>query len=654
MRNLVVLLGALGLAMGCGDDGGSSPDMAAMCSGTSCDDGVFCNGVEACSPSSPMANPAGCVPGANPCGTDRCNEGTDSCERDCTVPDADGDGVDAMACGGIDCDDGDVSVHPGATEVCDADDVDEDCNPETFGFTDLDGDGQGSAVCCNGDRCGPDCDDANGNVGRDRTEACDGVDNDCDANVDEGVQTMWFPDTDGDGFGDPEGTPILACTEPPGYSERATDCDDTAAAVNPGVPEVCDAFDDNDCNPDTDNPFDLDDDGFDGLTSSCPTGPDCDDSDPAVHPGAAEICDGKDSNCDGAEFVAGCAGICTGTCNGECSGVCSAMATDGTCAGFCDEICTGECAGTCDGIDLLWMGGEDADFDGFLDPTETCTGGPRGGLSRTDCDDLDGRTHPGAPELCDRLDNDCDLQIDEEFFEGLTEPTAPMALAGGGAPDLSCVGVRTRPTPGATVSTTLSAATFGQVIDLDGVGVQIWATNDATDLVCSSPDCQNHVFDASGEVTVSHPVDATLATVVEGRAGDVVPTLSIVQPGQEFGAIFAVPTSGLAAPPTLVVGVTDCSGVFIESLQLRIVRASGLPVCDVSGLNLAGANPVYTASGLVPPPAAIGELVTVEAWGRPSPGAPFELVARERIRIRSDVVSVLPMGPLRADGPPAP
>ena len=91
-----------------------------------------------------------------------------------------------------------------------------------------------------------DCDDADPNRFPGADERCDGIDNDCDDVVDEDAVDVltFFRDRDGDGFG--TDTTVEACEVPPGFAAQAGDCDDSREVVYPGAPEVCDKLD-NDC-----------------------------------------------------------------------------------------------------------------------------------------------------------------------------------------------------------------------------------------------------------------------------------------------------------------------------------------------------------------------------------------------------------------------
>lgn len=78
-------------------------------------------------------------------------------------------------------------------------------------------------------------------------ETCNNKDDDCDGQIDEGVQTHYCYDGDGDQFGNPSNA-TDACVQPTGYVTNCSDCDDTNNTANPGHVEVCGDFVDNDCN----------------------------------------------------------------------------------------------------------------------------------------------------------------------------------------------------------------------------------------------------------------------------------------------------------------------------------------------------------------------------------------------------------------------
>lgn len=153
--------------------------------------------------------------------------------------DCDGDGHDAIAYGGDDCDDHDPRRFPGNAEVCDSDDHDEDCDADTFGVRDADGDGYPDMRCCNVGSdgqavCGSDCNDAYANVHPSAFDGCSGLDNDCDGIVDSDVSFRQWPDMDHDGFGNGGLAQEYVCRGALGYSPLDTDCDDTNPAIEPG------------------------------------------------------------------------------------------------------------------------------------------------------------------------------------------------------------------------------------------------------------------------------------------------------------------------------------------------------------------------------------------------------------------------------------
>jgi hypothetical protein len=188
------------------------------------------------------------------------------------------------------------------------------------------------------------------------TEECDGVDNDGDGTEDEG-----FTNTDGDG---------------------EADC------------------------------VDADDDG-DGT----PDASDCAPLDPAVHPGATEVCDGVDNDCDSSIDE----GLGQSTCgHGACE------QTVDNCSGGVPQVCVpGQpVAELCNGIDDDCDGRPDEGFtdtdgDGEADCADADDDGD-GTPDASDCAPLDPAVHPGATEVCDGADNDCDGETDEQDAIGCT------------------------------------------------------------------------------------------------------------------------------------------------------------------------------------------------------------------------------------------
>jgi len=91
-------------------------------------------------------------------------------------------------------------------------------------------------------------------------------------------------DADGDGFS--------VCGTDGNGAWESTDCNDTDPDIHPGALETCDGWD-NDCDPATDEGVDTDQDGWTDCMG------DCEDDDPTVYPDAPEACNGIDDDCDG-------------------------------------------------------------------------------------------------------------------------------------------------------------------------------------------------------------------------------------------------------------------------------------------------------------------------------------------------------------------
>ncbi len=295
-------------------------------------------------------------------------DGTDGTDgSDGGAVDADDDGWPADE----DCDDGDPDRYPGAIETCN--DIDDNCDGEVDeGLTDTfyrDGDGDGYGVddstlsaCSQPDgyaTLGGDCVDTDSSIHPGLAEVCDGVDNDCDGSVDEGVLATFYVDSDNDGYGS-TASAVQACTQPSGYVISDGDCDDSQPSAFPGGVEVCDSVD-NDCDGSVDEGVlttwyaDADSDGYGSASSSmgacaAPSGhvasnTDCNDADADVNPGATEICNGVDDDCNGATSengtvtftsASGAQSSATATFSGSSSSPAAATLTTAGTYTFCD------------------------------------------------------------------------------------------------------------------------------------------------------------------------------------------------------------------------------------------------------------------------------------------------------------------------------
>ncbi|MDP2317421.1 MAG: MopE-related protein [Pseudomonadota bacterium] len=307
-----------------------------------------------------------------------------------------------------DCNDADAATYPGAAETCD--DQDQDCdgavdNDPTDGvnvYADTDGDGYGDIgstayTCGEGDGYvldATDCDDSDLDVNPSADETCDNLDNDCDGTIDSADATdatAWYADNDGDSYGDAS-TGTTACDAPADTVADATDCDDSAAGTYPGAAETCDEAD-QDCDGTVDDNAtdfgtyyaDYDGDGFgdagseteacDAPADTVTNATDCNDASAAAYPGATESCDSLDNDCDGSVDEAGATGEST------------------------------------------WYLDGDLDGYGVSDTSVVACDAPSGYAGAVeDCDDADATTNPGAAELDDGIDNDCDASVDEDFI----------------------------------------------------------------------------------------------------------------------------------------------------------------------------------------------------------------------------------------------
>jgi hypothetical protein len=409
-----------------------------------------------------------------------------------------------------DCDDSNPEVNPGEVEVC-GDGIDNDCNgfvdPDSEWYRDQDGDGFGIfddvVYSCEQPegyviKAG-DCDDTNPDVFPGAEDICDGIDNNCNGEVDENFTTVWYLDNDGDGFGNSAVT-VLSCDQPDGYVDNGLDCNDDNPQIFPG--QGCGLI----CTPaevnwiDQNQYFYLDwyligvfgsvgpipsiikeeylrealETGFVPIQRDCHTcadiysecvynscfsscfteflttgsfgegcsecikntpclqefvgcvglvdedgdgwsaGSDCDDNDPEKYPRLWFLDNDGDGYGTKVDVILSCEPIeGYSTVPGDCDD--SNPEVNPGEVEVCGDGIDNDCNGFVD-PDSEWYRDQDGDGFGIFDDVVYSCEQPEGYVNKAgDCDDTNPDVFPGAEDICDGIDNNCNGEVDENF-----------------------------------------------------------------------------------------------------------------------------------------------------------------------------------------------------------------------------------------------
>ncbi|HCH62143.1 MAG TPA: hypothetical protein DFR83_05015, partial [Deltaproteobacteria bacterium] len=294
-----------------------------------------------------------------------------------------------------------------------------------------------------------DCDDSTAAVNPDATEVCNGIDDDCNTDVDDddagvsyGRGDLWYEDNDIDTYGNASSS-VSSCAQPSGYVRDDTDCDDSRDDVNPGEVEICDDDDtDEDCNRQADD----DDAGVTGVFTDFYLDDDGDTfGDPAV---SVSQCDAParhvldDTDCDDTDD----------TINTAATEVCDALNVDEDCDELSDDDDPSASAAT---FSRFYRDNDNDTYGDPSDSTNACDAPSDYVSDNQDCDDANENVNPAATEVCNGIDDDCvngadddDVNVDPSTFStfyldddddgyGLDSTTLDACASPSGYTDLS-------------------------------------------------------------------------------------------------------------------------------------------------------------------------------------------------------------------------
>jgi hypothetical protein len=217
----------------------------------------------------------------------------------CTDNDHDGYSIEGGSCGSVDCDDNDPLEHPNQVWYVDVDnDGYSNGNMSVQCVRPVSYKAASELTATSGD-----CDDQNIAINPGATEICDNVDNNCDGQIDEGLTTTYYQDADTDSYGNPANS-IQACVLPSGYVTDNTDCDDNDAKEHPSQTWYKDEDNDGYSDGTKNTTSCTRPTYYKVLSELTDISGDCNDKNPTINPDTG-ICDSIDPDNSGLQYAWG-------------------------------------------------------------------------------------------------------------------------------------------------------------------------------------------------------------------------------------------------------------------------------------------------------------------------------------------------------------